>query len=95
MGAQNTRLIQVEFRDGMVGQFFNQRVPVTITIQQLSQKRKAKSSQEYSRVGMTGFRKGKQVRNWFWIQDRQQTLEFYINEVNIQEGETVHITFFV
>jgi len=87
-----SRKIEIIFREGMIGQFRLECVPINTTIEHLLTF--GPNHDEYLRVGIMGSQNGRQSKDWVWIIDRKQTLEHYINICQINSNEEVTVCFF-
>ncbi len=83
--------VNVMFRDGMKAQVRQQNVDCSITINELCKHGDAKM---FSRVGLMTMRNQKQNVEWFWMVNRERTLESYIVESKMNSNDNINIAFF-
>lgn len=91
MGLFQSRQVEVFYRDGMMAEMANIKIPTNKSINEIQLN---ENQTIYSRVGIMSEHNFKQTRNWYWITDRTLSLSHYIRTADIPKNHLVTLCFF-
>ena len=91
MGLFQSRQVQVLYRDGMMAEMANIKIPTNKSINDIQG---SHDDRIYSRVGIMSQHNFKQTRNWYWITDRTLSLSHYICAADIPKNHLITLCFF-
>jgi len=91
MGLFQSRQVQVIYRDGMIAEMANIKIPTRKSIHEIQGN---ENNTIYSRVGIMSTHNFKQTTDWYWITNRTLSLSHHIRAAEIPKNHLITLCFF-